>query len=152
LLSAFPAPAGLTIVSYREPESGTRERRRWIELLLNDALAKLVALGIRELCVPDELAKRREYGLLRLHAQERFFIHASLRDPEDKEGWRLPRATLLDARGANKETLGRLIELYRPFHLLFVPEDAPDPVRPGGLLIDRPRVLPFDDFLDRLNR
>ena len=89
-----------------------------------DLIQKLAARGVDEFAVPEEWKSKRNWKRVHEFSPRRFVVASPL-DSYDhpKNDLRLPRATFLFANSA--PVIPRdLINMERPFHIIFAPEDA----------------------------
>ncbi|MFO0822546.1 MAG: helicase-related protein [Gemmataceae bacterium] len=143
--------AELAVVTYRVPGTGSRDQRRWADLILHELFPKLVGLSVREFGIADDWANRPEFRDLNRLCPEHFLLRGPP-DGGDDEGWPIPRVTLLDPAAKPVPIPLELFRLARPFHLLLLPEDARDPNRPADPYTARHPTTPLNTLLERLQR
>jgi superfamily II DNA/RNA helicase len=105
---------------------------------------KLVERGIDEFAIPEEWKSKREWKRVHEFSKRRFVVTNPLNDYDPrKNDLRLPRATFLFAKIA--PIIPReLINMDRPFHIIFAPEDALEPSTGRYFFNTHPHVRDYD--------
>ncbi len=122
LQSLFRVRSPVVFVSVSNSPS---ERER-ISLCL-DITRQLVGRGIDEVAIPSEWMKKREWKAIHESSPRRLVVGSPVSSYDvGKNDLRLPRATFL-FEDPFPVVSRELINMERPFHIIFAPEDAVEP-------------------------
>jgi len=92
-----------------------------------DFIQQLVARGVDEVAVPEHWKTKRDWKRLHEFSPRRFVVSNLLTSHDHKKNdLRVPRATFLFA-GETPNIPRALVNMERPFHIIFAPEDAIEP-------------------------
>lgn len=134
---------------YARPRRTRADLRRWDDLILNGVLRPLVEAGVMEVAAADHWRDRDDYRRLYALAPGRFVSHRRPDEPDAATGEpAVPRVTLWE----DEAPPAWLAELPRPFHLLLIPDDTPDPARPGERYADHHQTLSLPNLIGLLRR
>ncbi len=112
---------------------------------------KLVDLGVDELAVPEEWKSKRKWMRVHEFSKRQFVVVNPLNHYDHrKNDLRLPRVTFLCAK--TTPVISReLINMERPFHIIFAPDDALEQTTGRNFFSTRPHVHDYD-LLQRLGQ
>lgn len=139
LQSLFRVQSPVAFVSVAKSDSD-RER---LKLCLG-IIRQLVGLGVDEIALPIAWQKKREWKSIHESSPRRLVVGSGLSsyDPR-KNDLRLPRATFLFDE-PTPVVPRELINMERPFHIIFAPEDAVDSSTGRMFFSTRPNIRDYE--------
>ena len=116
-----------------------------------DFIRQLVGRGVDEIALPKAWQKKKEWKSIHELSSRRLVVGSPINtyDPR-KNDLRLPRATFLFEESAPKIPR-ELINMERPFHIIFAPEDAVEPETGRKFFSTRPNLRDYE-LLQRLGQ
>ncbi len=147
----LPPDSEFGVVTYTPP-AGTREARRWDDLLLRVLFPRLIDLGVREFSTSARWTVLPAFRRLHHLCPERYLLFTPPDADSNAESWPVPRVTLLDPTDPPGVLPADLIRVARPFHLLLVPDGTRDPTHPADPYTRRHRTTPLPALLTHLDR
>jgi len=134
------------------PGPGRGPASDWRKALL-PALRLLVSRGVREIRAVPSWLELPEYRTLYRSARPRIVFHSNLVEspPGLADEWPVPRLTVIEGGLAVVDLLAGVALSRRPFELILVPEDLPDPERPDRPLIGVRDSTPLSRLRAELN-
>lgn len=119
LRSIFQVQSEVVFVRFDGSLSGREQIKRGLWFV-----EKLAGIGVAEFAVPDEWKEKREWKRIHEFSTNKFVVNSVLGDHDSHQNeLRLPRATFFLEK-ASSGVPQYLINMNRPFHIIFAIEDA----------------------------
>ena len=139
LQALFRVQSSVVFVSVTNSQSD-RER---VSFCL-DIIRQLVGRGIDEVAIPSEWMNKRDWKAIHESSPRRLVVASPVSSYDlRKNDLRLPRATFL-FENPSPVIPRDLINMERPFHIIFAPEDAVEPGTGRKFFSTRPNIRDYD--------
>jgi hypothetical protein len=120
---------------------------------VRDALRRLATLGVVEFALPPQFLSDSDWGRIVDYSPGRFVLRSDLaeRDTLFAPPPPVARLTFLDEDAAARaDVVSATMSASRPFHLIVMPIDTPEPALTSRHIFDMRRSLNWRDFVEAL--